>query len=113
MKQGDIVIVTLDPTRGHEQSKTRPCIIIQQNTLNTYLGTTIIIPITSTQIKGKYPNVVEIHNTHSGLVKQSFAKIEQLRCIDKSRILKKIGEVSSEEMNLLHKGLQTVFGIEC
>jgi mRNA interferase MazF len=109
MMQGDIGIVTLDPTIGHEQSKTRPCVIIQCNILNKYMGTTIIAPITSKKFEIDYPNIVKINNNY--LDKDSCIKIEQIRCIDKSRIKKIIGSVSNQELNDIKDAIKIVFNL--
>jgi mRNA interferase MazF len=105
--QGDIAIVFLDPTKGHEQSKTRPCVIVQCNVLNKYLGTTIVIPITSKKFEKSYPNVIKI--TSDCLNKSSCVKLEQVRCIDKSRISRIIGKVSLKGLAEIKKGLEIIF----
>lgn len=107
MRQGNICIVKLDPTVGHEQSKTRPCVILSSDSLNMYMGTVIIAPITSKKFDFDYPNIVKLNND---LLKiSSSVKVEQLRCIDKSRIEKIIGNVSKEELNNLQKALEIIF----
>ncbi len=109
MLQGDIAIVKLNPTIGHEQSKTRPCVIIQCNSLNKYMGTTIIAPITSTKFNIPYPNIVKINNEF--LKKESSVKLDQIRCIDKSRITKIIGQISSKELDEIKTSISVVFDL--
>lgn len=82
MNQYQIVIVNLDPTIGSEIKKTRPCIIISPNEMNESLKTIIIAPITSTP--KKYPTRIKIS---AGTVKGMLA-LDQLRTIDKKRIVK-------------------------
>jgi len=101
--QGDIGIVCLN----QKQSKTRPCVIVQCDVLNKYLGTTIVIPITSKIFQKSYPNVIKI--TSDCLNKSSCANLEQVRCIDKSRISKIIGKVSEKELIEIKKGLGIIF----
>lgn len=109
MKQGDIVVVSLDPTIGHEQSKTRSCVVIQCNALNQVMGTVIIAPITSKTFDKQYPNIVSIKNP--ALITKSNAKIEQLRCIDKTRVIKKIGTITAYELDQIKNALSVVFNI--
>jgi len=82
LNQYQIVIVNLDPTIGSEIKKTRPCIIISPNEMNESLKTIIIAPITSTP--KKYPTRIKIS---AGTVKGMLA-LDQLRTIDKKRIVK-------------------------
>lgn len=96
VKRGDIVLVSLDPTIGSEQAKTRPAIIIQHDELNTYSNTTIIVPITS-KIKKDYPMHVPIE---TGTI-----KVEQIRCIDKQRIKKVLGSVAPKTLNEIKTAL--------
>ena len=82
LKQYQIVLVNLDPTVGSEIKKTRPCVILSPNEMNKYLNTVIIAPMT-TQSK-KYPTRVEVkHDSKTGLV-----VLDQIRTIDKQRIIK-------------------------
>jgi len=102
-KQYDLVIVNLDPTVGSEIKKTRPCAIVSPDEMNKYLRTITIVPITS-QSKA-YPTRVEI--TLEG--KQNWVVIDQIRTIDKSRILKRIGELYEEEISKVKEIIQETF----
>ncbi len=82
LKQYAIVLVNLDPTIGSEIKKTRPCVIISPNEMNKYLKTIVIAPMT-TSLK-KYPTRVEVnHNGKKGMI-----VIDQVRTVDKARIIK-------------------------
>lgn len=98
IQRGDKVIVSLDPVRGSEQGKTRPCIIVQNDVGNSFGSTTIIVPLT-TNISKLYPTDVLIDNN-------SRADCGQIRTIDKSRIIKKVGRITSDEMISLDKSLK-------
>ncbi|MEN9298855.1 MAG: hypothetical protein RLZZ429_1168 [Bacteroidota bacterium] len=91
-QQYDIVMVNLDPTIGREIKKTRPCAILSPNELNRNLQTIIIAPITSTS--KPYPSRVRT----TSIKPQGWLALEQLRCIDKSRIIKKMASLSEEEI---------------
>jgi mRNA interferase MazF len=111
MKQGDIYIASLNPVIGHEQEKTRPCVIVQCNILNAFLNTIIVAPITSSVPDKNYPNTVFIKKNNFGLNKDSVIKLEQIRCVDKSRLIKKIGNLSNIEINKIKKSICSVFEI--
>lgn len=87
-----IVLVNLDPTIGSEIKKTRPCVIISPNEMNSYLNTIVIAPMT-TGLK-KYPTRVSVkHNGKKGMI-----AIDQIRTIDKIRIVKKFESLSTKEI---------------
>ena len=89
VKRGRIVLVNLDPVVGSEQGKTRPALIIQNNTGNKYSPTTIVAPITSKNYSREFATNVEITPKESGLSKNSTILLNQIRTIDKLRIRKK------------------------
>lgn len=87
IKQYEIYLLNLDPTIGSEMKKTRPCVIISPDEINNYLNNVIIAPMTST-IKN-YPSRVKIE--FEGKVGEIV--LDQIKTIDKSRIIKKMGKV--------------------
>ena len=89
MDQYSICLVNLEPTIGHEIRKTRPCIIISPNEMNQHIATVIIAPMTTKS--HAYPTRIPI--TFDG--KKGWIVLDQLRTIDKCRIIKKIGKLSS------------------
>lgn len=90
--QYQIVLVNLDPTVGSEIKKTRPCVIISPDEMNKHIQTIIVAPMT-TRSK-KYPTRVEVkHNNKLGWV-----VIDQIRTIDKKRIIKVLGRLSQPEI---------------
>lgn len=86
--QYNIVIVNLDPTIGSEIKKTRPCIIISPIEMNANLKTVIIAPITSNP--RRYPTRISVNINDQ----ESMIVIDQIRTIDKQRIIKKMGKLS-------------------
>lgn len=108
INKGSIVSVGLDPTKGAEMKKTRPCVVVSPDEMNGVLKTVIILPITSTQ--KELPTRVLIRATPtSGLVDDSYAVADQVKTIDKSRILSKIGQVSPDEEKALADALCAMF----
>lgn len=94
-KQYQLVIVNLDPTVGSEIKKTRPCVIISPNEMNANLNTIVIAPITSNL--RDYPTRVKVQfNT-----RESRIVVDQIRTIDKQRIVKQIGELNPTEKETL------------
>tara|TARA_R110000868_G_C10628272_1_gene742944 strand:- start:84 stop:407 length:324 start_codon:yes stop_codon:yes gene_type:complete len=92
LKQYSIVLVNLDPTVGSEIKKTRPCVIVSPNEINKFLNTIVVAPMT-TNLK-KYPTRIEVkHNDKKGMI-----AIDQIRTIDKSRIIKKFDRLSKSEI---------------
>ena len=85
--QYSIVLVNLDPTIGSEIKKTRPCAIISPNEMNFNINTVIIAPMTSKS--RNYPTRIKIYDN-------SFIVLDQIRTIDKQRIIKKLGELDIE-----------------
>ena len=89
IKMGDIFYAILTPTIGSEQDGIRPVLVVQNNKGNRYSPTTIVIPITSSLSKKELPIHISLDNT-KGLEKKSMALIEQIRTLEKSRLLTKI-----------------------
>jgi len=96
IKRGDIFIAALDPVIGHEIAKTRPVIIISNDIGNKHSGTVTIIPVTSKNIKKIYPFEIFLPKKISKLKKDSKGKADQIRTLDKARLIKVIGRLSRE-----------------
>lgn len=96
IKRGDIVSVNLNPIKGSEQGGIRPCLVIQNNIGNSYSPTTIVAPITSKKFSKEFPTNVNIINEESKLEKDSTIMLNQIRTIDKSRVIKKISSLGNE-----------------
>ena len=82
--------INLDPTKGAEMKKTRPCVVLSPDELNDFLETAIIAPLTSTRKKYKF-RVNTIFQEKNGAV-----ALDQLRTVDKSRLIKKIGHLENK-----------------
>ncbi len=103
LKQYEIVLVNLDPTVGSEIKKTRPCVIISPNEMNKYLKTVTVAPMT-TQSKN-YPTRVEVKHDN----KIGWVVIDQIRTIDKIRILKIWGRLSKPEVKEVKAVIEETF----
>ncbi len=103
VKQYQIVLVNLDPTLGSEIQKTRPCIIVSPNEINDHLRTIVIAPMTSTS--KKYPTRVSVkRNSQEG-----WAVIDQIRTIDKIRIVKRLGSLTEKEIRECKRVIRETF----
>ena len=90
IKRFDVYLVNLDPTVGHEIKKSRPCLVISPDEMNRYIATVIVAPMTT---KGRdYPTRVPC--TFQG--KEGQVVIDQIRTIDKIRLIKRLGKIDSQ-----------------
>lgn len=109
IRRGDVVLVNLDPVIGSEQGKTRPALIIQNDIGNEYSPTTIVAPVTSKIFSKQYPTNVEID---SPLKEKSTILLNQIRTIDKSRIIKNYGRISSKKIKEVNEAIMNSLGLE-
>lgn len=112
VKKGEIYYADLSPVRGSEQGGIRPVLIIQNDIGNKYSPTTIVCVITSKLNKAELPTHIYL-GRRFGLHQESIALLEQIRTIDKSRLIDKIGEI--DDPFLLEKIDQTIhisFGLK-
>jgi mRNA interferase MazF len=92
INQYEVYLVDLDPTKGHEIQKTRPCLIISPDEMNHAIGTVIIAPMTTKS--HKYPTRIELE--FDG--KKGWIVLDQIRTVDKSRLIKKAGKIQRKEI---------------
>lgn len=103
VRRFDILIISLDPSQGSEIRKTRPCVVISPDEMNKYIKTLIIAPMTS-RIKN-YPTriFVNFNNKEGNIV------LDQIRAIDKSRIIKKLGVLDTKTKHQVLSVLSEMF----
>ncbi|MCC6664512.1 MAG: type II toxin-antitoxin system PemK/MazF family toxin [Polyangiaceae bacterium] len=109
--RGTVVLVELDPTVGHEQRGTRPCVAVSDPVVNVDQRFPLIavVPVTGTPGDGAlYP---ELSPGASGLTKTSYALVDQLRSIDKRRIRRVFGRIRKNELAALDQGLELFLGL--
>jgi len=103
LNQYQIVLVNLDPTIGSEIKKTRPCVIISPNEMNCHLQTIVVAPMTTTS--RKYPTRIEVkHDKKIGWI-----VIDQIRTIDKQRIVRILGRLSKPEVKEVKSVMKETF----
>ena len=102
--RGEIWLVSLEPVVGHEIGKTRPALIISNDRNNQFAPTITVLPITS-NIKKIYPFETFITKRESNLPVDSKIKSNQIRTVDKKRLVKLIGNVSEEKIKEIERAL--------
>ena len=98
IRRGEIHLAALDPVVGKEISKTRPVVIVSNNKANEISGTVTILPITSSNLTKIYPFEVFLPKGSGDLPKDSKIKADQIRTLDKARILRLIGRLGTTEI---------------
>ena len=103
VNRGDVYLVSLDPTLGSEIKKTRPCLVISPNEMNRHIKTVIVAPMTT---RGRpYPSRIpcRFQGRHGQVV------LDQLRTVDKARLVRFLGRVSRKTMTDVLGLLQEMF----
>ncbi|OGI42350.1 MAG: transcriptional regulator [Candidatus Muproteobacteria bacterium RBG_16_64_11] len=99
----DIFLVALDPTQGHEIRKTRPCVVISPDEMNRHIGTVIVAPMTT---QGQdYPTRVPVAFRR----KKGQIVLDQIRTVDKARLVKRLGRLDRGVSNRVLSVLQEMF----
>lgn len=93
ISQYEVYLINLDPTIGHEIKKTRPCVILSPNEMNKFIGTVIVAPMTTKS--RSYPTRIELK--FQG--KKGWIVLDQIRTLDKERIVKKLGKIDSNSIS--------------
>ncbi|MDR3550204.1 MAG: type II toxin-antitoxin system PemK/MazF family toxin [Candidatus Babeliales bacterium] len=99
----EVFLVTLDPTHGSEINKTRPCLIISPNEMNHYINTVIVAPMTTKS--RDYPTRIPV----TFIRKKGFIVLDQIRTVDKERLVKKLGVIKESEAKQTLQALQEMF----
>lgn len=103
IKQYQIILVNLDPTIGSEIKKNRPCVVISPDEMNKYLRTVVIAPMTTSS--KKYPTRVRTkHDNKAGWI-----VLDQIRTIDRQRIIKTFGVLQDSEIKELKSILRETY----
>lgn len=106
LKRGDIILANLDPVKGSEQGGIRPVLVLQNNEGNKFSPTTIVTSITSKKFTKEFPTNVFISQQDSNLDRDSTIMLNQIKTIDKSRIIKKISSLDFYYMNKVNLALK-------
>ena len=110
-QRGEIYLVSFDPTVGAEIQKTRPALVLQNNVANEHSPITIVAAITSQFDDPLYPTEVLVQPPEGGLTVESVVLLNQLRSIDKQRLVKRLGKLTNETMTLVDQAIQVSLGL--
>jgi mRNA interferase MazF len=111
VERGTLLLVGLDPTLGHEQRGSRPCVVVSDPAVadGQRYPMIAVVPLTATAGEGLlYPR---LEPGPSGLRKTSFALVDQVRSVDKGRVLRVYAPVRREELRALDEGLRRYLGL--
>ncbi len=107
IERGDIYLAALDPVIGREIAKTRPVVVVSNNLNNKHGGTVTVLPLTSKRLKKVYPFELLLQKGNANLPKKSKVKADQIRTLDKRRLIKRFGRLTEEQISLIDKVMKT------
>ncbi len=109
--RGDVRVVDLDPTRGHEQAKTRPCVIVSDDRFNrSAAGLVVIVPLTS--VDRGIPWHIPVAPGDGAVRQDSWAMVDQVRAVSRERLVgDPWGRVSSTVMAAIEERLRLLLGL--
>ena len=112
LKRGEVWLANLNPTQGSEQAGIRPVIIFQNDIISQFSTTTITIPLTTNQRRASLPICMLIEQGDGGLSQDSVALCFQIRVLDKTRLIRRLGQLSAETIAQLEEVMLVTLGYE-
>ena len=103
VRRGDVFLVRLDPARGSEIQKTRPCVVVSPDELNAYLRTFIVAPLTT----GGHPYPFRVPCRFEG--QAGYVVIDQIRTVDRERLTRRLGKLPASTLGRILAILQEMF----
>ena len=111
-RRGEIYLTALDPALGHEIQKTRPALVVQNDVSNQLSQVTIVVPITSTVRFPLNPvHVLLAADRSTGLSVTSVAVFNQIRAVDRTRLIKRLGAVDEETLARIDEAIKISLGL--
>jgi len=110
-KRGEVYLVNFDPTIGAEIRKTRPALIVQNDIANRHSPVTVVCAITSQYEEPLYPTETLLSPPEGGMKLQSVALANQIRSVDRQRLVKRLGAVRPETMQRVDRALRLSLGL--
>ena len=111
LRRGEVYLVNFDPTIGAEIRKTRPALIIQNDVANRYSPVTVVAAITTQFDEPLYPTEVLLESSVGGVTQRSVVLLNQLRTIDRRRLIRRLGVVSSLVMIKVDRAITISLGL--
>ena len=110
-RRGEVYVVNFDPTMGAEIKKTRPALVVQNDIANRYSPIVIVAAITSQFEEPLYPTEVLVKAPEGGLGGDSVVLLNQLRSIDKGRLVRRLGTLKSDTMGQVERAMLISLGL--
>ncbi len=110
-RRGEVYLVNFDPVIGSEIRKTRPALILQNDIGNRHSPLTIVAAITSQYEEPLYPTEVLLKTREGGATKDSVILLNQIRSVDKRRLVRRLGAVAPDTMYTVNRALQISLGL--
>lgn len=102
-KRGDVYLISLDPTIGREIRKTRPCVVVSPDELNEHLSTFLVAPLTTGGYAYPFRSSCRFQKKDGNIV------LDQIRTIDRRRLVKRLGRITPATMTKVLRTLQDMF----
>jgi mRNA interferase MazF len=112
LKRGEVWLADLNPTQGSEQAGIRPVILFQNDLISRFSTTILTIPLTTNQRRAELPICLAIAQGDGGLKQDSVALCFQMRVLDKTRLIRKLGQLNSETIVQLEEVILLTLGYE-
>ncbi len=110
-RRGEVFLVSFDPTLGAEIQKTRPALILQNDIANRFSPITIVAAITSQFDRSLYPTEVLVTVPEGGLQRDSIVLLNQIRSVDRQRLVRRLGRLTPETMRHVDRALVVSLGL--
>ena len=110
-RRGEVYVVRFDRAEGAEIKKTRPALILQNDIGNKHSPATIVAAISSRAAQTLYPVEVLVATGEGGLDRESVIKLDQLRTLDKARLMRRLGKLKPATMRQVDQALQISLGL--
>ena len=107
--RGDVWLVSLDPTTGHEVQKTRPAVVVSSNIYNRHNWVVVVMPLTSHDT-AEYDQVV-IEPPEGGVTSKSVTLPDQIRAVDRRRLIKRLGRIDQDTLHRIDRSLRIVLDL--
>ena len=110
-RRGEVYLVSFDPTVGSEIQRTRPALVLQNDIANRHSPITIVAAITSQFEEPLYPTEILITPPEGGLTTLSVALLNQIRSIDRQRLVRRLGRVTAGTLERVNRAIQLSLGL--
>jgi mRNA interferase MazF len=110
-RRGEVYLVSLDPTVGAEIKKTRPAVVVQNDVANRRSPITIVAAVTAQFEEPLYPTEVPVRAPEGGLTTDSVVLLNQIRSVDRRRLVRRLGSLKSETMREVDRALLLSLGL--